>query len=44
MPWLINPRIGVAAHLGGVMSGTFLIAGVIFCLSKGEVNGPFRRL
>jgi len=24
-PWLTNPRMGVAAHVGGVLSGTFLI-------------------
>src|SRR5713226_9196691 len=25
VPWLTNPRMGVAAHVGGVMSGMFLI-------------------
>jgi hydroxylaminobenzene mutase len=25
VPWLGNPRMGVAAHVGGVLSGTFLI-------------------
>lgn len=25
VPWLKNPRMGVAAHVGGVLSGIFLI-------------------
>lgn len=31
VPWLTNPRMGVAAHVGGVLSGAFLIlVGVIW--------------
>jgi len=39
VPWLANPRMGLSAHLGGVMSGTFLM---VMAMVWNEIKLPAR--